>query len=772
MLPWNADTDGDGVKDGQEDFDGDGLDNATELAKSTDPKKADSDDDGLTDKQELDNGLNPIDPSDGATADSDADGISNAAEIAHGLNPKDASDAALDPDSDGLNNVDEIVTHKTDPKKADTDDDGISDKVEIDNGLSPLDPRDGGTADSDDDGLTNAQEVNNGLDPRDATDADQDADHDGLLSRAEILTYGTKPKVADTDGDGLSDGQEVTVYRTNPTVADSDGDGLGDGREVAVIGSDPLSPDTDGDSISDGAEVNGFLLYDKVTRVSTDPTVTDTDGDGIHDGIEKAVQDQFAIYASPVSAKNFLIGPLHPNNTAAKPALGGLMFTDTALTASALEGDPDGDGKPTIEELFHGTNPNSDASSFAYAYESTSGGARKAKFVALEAAGLVYIPGGWDVDGDGAAEPGFFIAKYEAKEGATTIATPVPISPLLAAQRVYDATTQRFTDRLCNNGTAGKDEDTQDPAGECRGNRYQASLIQQAAPRLRTVKFTPTGMPLVGLTWVESAHVLAESSVDTAGTNGGPYSLQLPTEVQWIQVARTALLNPTNWSGGAVDQGHLYQGHSDNNPATLLAVADTNNPYDHTGDSASSGPSQRRTLTIANGIIGRDFDLPLNYAVDVWDLAGNAAEWTAGLIAAQAVTASTPGRAGGDRFASGLAEFEDYASANLTGPDGDISSMPQWWKPARVDNTIFNSNKGIGAYFDGASQSDTDGDGQSNGSSASSQYGYGTGYVEPYSAPLRGGYFASGSYAGIFAASMDNGGGKRASFISFRAISP
>jgi Bacterial TSP3 repeat len=68
--------------------------------------------------------------------DSDCDGMPDAWEIAHGLNPYDPSDANLDPDGDGLTNLEEY-RHGTDPHKADTDGDGIPDGVEVAVGLDP-----------------------------------------------------------------------------------------------------------------------------------------------------------------------------------------------------------------------------------------------------------------------------------------------------------------------------------------------------------------------------------------------------------------------------------------------------------------------------------------------------------------------------------------------------------------------------------------------------------------------------------------------------------
>jgi|GEM_PF-6384462 len=56
------DTNGNGVGDGQEDLDGDGLNNAAEQRAGTDPMLPDTDDDGYTDFQEISAGTSPLHP--------------------------------------------------------------------------------------------------------------------------------------------------------------------------------------------------------------------------------------------------------------------------------------------------------------------------------------------------------------------------------------------------------------------------------------------------------------------------------------------------------------------------------------------------------------------------------------------------------------------------------------------------------------------------------------------------------------------------------------
>ena len=111
------------------DTDGDGISDVYELTVlKTSPYKADTNEDGIPDGEE----------------DADNDGLTNLCEYILGTNPHNP-----DSDGDGLSDYDEVEKYGTDPLKADTDGDGLDDGDEIKLGMDPNNPRtDGITLDS------------------------------------------------------------------------------------------------------------------------------------------------------------------------------------------------------------------------------------------------------------------------------------------------------------------------------------------------------------------------------------------------------------------------------------------------------------------------------------------------------------------------------------------------------------------------------------------------------------------------------------------------
>ena len=131
----------------------------------------DADEDGLTNLEEYNLGLNP------QSNDTDSDGMPDGWEVDNSLDPL-ADDAAYDTDIDGLTNVQEYQ-YNTNPLSNDTDGDSMPDGWEVFNSLDPL-----------------------------TDDANEDPDDDLLLNLLEYQ-YGTDPNNPDTDGDSYSDYIEI-----------------------------------------------------------------------------------------------------------------------------------------------------------------------------------------------------------------------------------------------------------------------------------------------------------------------------------------------------------------------------------------------------------------------------------------------------------------------------------------------------------------------------------------------------------------------------------
>jgi len=293
--PLDADTDDGGAKDGSEDLNHNGAQDAGETDPTAghgadDHDLQDDDKDGLTNGEEKAIGSDPND------ADTDDDGVKDGDEA----NPSD------DSDGDGLINV----------RDPDSDNDGLADGTEMGFGCddpatdkqkgfcvpdgdagasttSPIDP------DTDHGGVKDGNEDQNLNGVKDAGETDPTAGHgadDGTLQ--------------DSDGDGLSDGLEATVG-TDPHDADSDDDGVKDGDEPNFAedtdgdGKDnALDPDSDGDGLFDGTEL-GKDCSNAATNAAaqhcvadadagattTNPLDPDTDHGGVKDGEEDTNHD-------------------------------------------------------------------------------------------------------------------------------------------------------------------------------------------------------------------------------------------------------------------------------------------------------------------------------------------------------------------------------------------------------------------------------------------------------------------------------------------------
>jgi outer membrane protein OmpA-like peptidoglycan-associated protein len=202
---------------GPTDEDNDGLFSDRERELGTNPKIADTDGDGISDGEEvLKYSTNPL------NRDTDGDGISDGDEL---LKYK-TDPLNKDTDGDGLSDYEEIMTYKTDPLRIDTDGDGLSDSDEI--RKYKTDPL---RVDTDKDAIDDGDEIlKYKTDP-----LNKDTDGDGLSDSEEIFTYKTDPLNKDTDGGSVRDGVEVK-RGTDPLNKEDDVEIVKVGQPIILTG--------------------------------------------------------------------------------------------------------------------------------------------------------------------------------------------------------------------------------------------------------------------------------------------------------------------------------------------------------------------------------------------------------------------------------------------------------------------------------------------------------------------------------------------------------
>jgi hypothetical protein len=176
--------------------------------------------------------------------DEDGDGLTASQEAEQNTDP-----ALADTDEDGLSDGDEVLSVGTAPLAPDTDGDGVLDGDEVLQGTNPLDEAVAEAAVVTTDETAPGEEAEAAADvpaaepaaPAEAANP-LDGDGDGLEDTIEF-ELGTDPFDGDTDDDGALDGDEYYVHATGTRNPDTDGDGVLDGDEIAN-GTNPNDPNS------------------------------------------------------------------------------------------------------------------------------------------------------------------------------------------------------------------------------------------------------------------------------------------------------------------------------------------------------------------------------------------------------------------------------------------------------------------------------------------------------------------------------------------------
>ncbi len=307
------------------------------------------------------------------------------------------------------------------------------------------------------------------------------------------------------------------------------------------------------------------------------------------------------------------------------------LFSVALISAVVMMTGCGGDRSTLYDESGNMLSADSDT----WIYETSAGKTMLAR-------NFVYIPGGFDVDGDGENESGFWLAKYEARESNESVSTANlgSVGDLIRNHfLIYNSQTQRF--------------DTQLPAENIYSDQLISTILGFSAKK---VYFSDEGNATGSYSPIEAIVALEASQIE-----GVDWHISLPTEKQWMQVVQLVINNPRNWNNGEIEKNKLYQGIT----------------YE---------VSERRDFEIANGILGEDPNVPRDYTASIYDLSGNLAEWTRGMFAI------------GDRFLGGDGGEVEYNSLG--------TNTPKWWLPVLKGQTIpLHSIYGAGKYYDGSSKS-------------------------------------------------------------------
>lgn len=521
----DVDINGDGILDNGLDNDGDGINNQYDI---------DDDNDGLSDSQ---------DPNDN-NHDTDGDGISDSVDV--DINGDGTNDNGIDSDGDGINDSADVDVNGdgTNDNGIDSDGDGINDsKDSIDNnqdndndGLADsIDPNDNNN-DSDGDGISDGvdADVNGDGQNDNGTDSDSDGmnnltdnddDNDGVSDSNDVNS--TNP---DSDNDGIPDGADVDMNGdgTNDNSIDSDGDGIIDSADADANGDGIIDngTDSDGDGINDALDIdddNDGLSDTSEIHLGTNRFSADSDGDGIGD-LAEGIQDRDS---------DGTIDALE-SNTIDSDSDGVTNQADSNNTNP--NNDSDNDGQVNIKETECNTigDPLDPTKRCPYIFETSTG-------EALKSAGFVYVPGGFDVDGDGTPEKGFCTTSYQARGTGNEIAS----SDIIAIVKNFDV----FIDKYFS--VANSELSIQGYTNNYLTDTLKGESLSFLGSNLNSTSRISSLTPYLALASLEYLEI--RDSNNTLVTE----TFTLPSHKQYVQLQKLLLADRNNGGDGETVRSNI-----------------------------------------------------------------------------------------------------------------------------------------------------------------------------------------------------------------------
>lgn len=186
----------------------------------------------------------------------------------------------------------------------------------------------------------------------------------------------------------------------------------------------------------------------------------------------------------------------------------------------------------------------------------------------------------------------------------------------------------------------------------------------------------PSLTPWDNINFTDSRTECSQLNTEHSSFDG---TFRIITNREWMTIARDVEQQDTNWNSSTKGVGSMFRGHSDGSPFSTLAVSNTGNYYDGTGNSAPS--IEQRVLELSNGEV-------------VWDLGGNVQEWVD--ILENGSTFNGNACSGSDSWYSYFGN-DGYSECTFNAPFSKDSAADTRYEMGPLGD--YNADNGIGRVY-------------------------------------------------------------------------